>query len=63
MKSYRFISTTDSTCVLFDLVCWPLSFGWGGQGPQIRALLETRRHSCNAFIVGPYPTYKNLSSQ
>ncbi len=62
IKAYTFISTTDSTSVLFYLVCGPLSLHWISQvdegittirSEHLAVALWTGPHSGNALLLGP----------
>ncbi len=62
IKTYTFISTTDSTSVLFYLVCGPLSLHWVSQvdegittirSEHLAVALCTGPYSSNALLLGP----------
>jgi hypothetical protein len=62
IKAYTFISTTDSTSVLFCIVCGPLSLHWVSQvhegittirSEHLAVALCTGPYSGNALLLGP----------
>jgi hypothetical protein len=53
IKAYTFISTTDSTSVLFYLVCGPLSLHWVSQVDEGITTIRSE-HLAVALCTGPY---------
>jgi len=53
INAYTFISTTDSTSVLFHVVCGPLSLHWVSQVDEGITTI-TSEHMAFALCTGPY---------